>query len=38
MDTGRLFHKRLPLNCNELIPKLEDFVFGKTSLLTSLKL
>ena len=31
-DTGRLFHKKLPLNCNELIPKREDFVFGKTYL------
>ena len=31
MDTSRLFHKRLPLNRNELIPKREDFVFGKIS-------
>ena len=24
-------YKKLPLNCNELIPKRENFVFGKTS-------
>ena len=33
MDIGRLLHKGVPLNCNILITKCENFVLAKTSLL-----
>ena len=33
MDIGRLLHKGVPLNCNILITKCENFVLAKTNLL-----